>query len=139
MSAPGFVHWADHRFAPGKKQWTWGNAPFGWAWDAQLTDTNGPYVELMAGVFTDNQPDFAFLKPGETKTFSQYWYPIQDIGPVHQATRDAAVRLDVVDTVLRVGVGDDLSTSRQPGAGARRRRRPPRRARRPGTGCAVRP
>ncbi|WP_421741519.1 DUF5107 domain-containing protein [Cellulomonas sp.] len=100
----GFVHWADHRFAPGKKQWTWGNAPFGWAWDAQLTDTNGPYIELMAGVFTDNQPDFAFLKPGETKTFSQYWYPIQDIGPVHQATRDAAVRLDVVDTVLRVGV-----------------------------------
>ncbi|WP_198586753.1 DUF5107 domain-containing protein [Glycomyces xiaoerkulensis] len=91
----GFVHWADHRTAPGKKQWTWGNAPFGWAWDAQLTDDNGPYVELMAGVFTDNQPDFAFLEPGETKTFSQYWYPIQDTGPVHQATREAAVRLDL--------------------------------------------
>ncbi|GAB4004731.1 hypothetical protein GCM10029992_50590 [Glycomyces albus] len=91
----GFVHWADHRTAPGKKQWTWGNAPFGWAWDAHLTDDNGPYVELMAGVFTDNQPDFAFLAPGETKTFSQYWYPIQDTGPVHQATREAAVRLDV--------------------------------------------
>lgn len=29
----GFVHWADHRISPGKKQWTWGNAPFGWAWD----------------------------------------------------------------------------------------------------------
>ncbi|GAB3654515.1 DUF5107 domain-containing protein [Glycomyces tarimensis] len=91
----GFVHWADHRTAPGKKQWTWGNAPFGWAWDAHLTDANGPYVELMAGVFTDNQPDFAFLKPGEAKTFSQYWYPIQDTGPVHQATREAAVRLDL--------------------------------------------
>ena len=90
----GFVHWADHRIAPGKKQWTWGNAPFGWAWDAHLTDANGPYVELMAGVFTDNQPDFAFLAPGETKTFSQYWYPIQETGPVHQATLDAAVRLD---------------------------------------------
>ncbi|WP_035705214.1 DUF5107 domain-containing protein [Glycomyces tenuis] len=91
----GFVHWADHRIAPGKKQWTWGNAPFGWAWDAHLTDTGGPYVELMAGVFTDNQPDFAYLKPGETKTFSQYWYPIQQTGPVHQATREAAVRLDL--------------------------------------------
>src|ERR1017187_3117397 len=44
----GFVHWADHRIAPGKKQWTWGNGPFGWAWDANLTDTDGPYVELMA-------------------------------------------------------------------------------------------
>ncbi|NUU18707.1 DUF5107 domain-containing protein [Cellulomonas humilata] len=113
----GFVHWADHRVAPGKKQWTWGNAPFGWAWDAQLTDTNGPYVELMAGVFTDNQPDFAFLKPGETKTFSQYWYPIQDVGPVHQATRDVAVRLDVVGqgstTRVRAGVA---TTSRRPGS-----------------------
>ena len=25
----GFVHVADHRIAPGKKQWTWGNAAFG--------------------------------------------------------------------------------------------------------------
>jgi len=94
----GFVHWADHRVAPGKKQWTWGNGPFGWAWDANLTDTDGPYVELMAGVFTDNQPDFAFLAPGETKVFSQYWYPIQGIGAVHQATLEAAVRLDVAET-----------------------------------------
>ncbi|SDL74297.1 Tetratricopeptide repeat-containing protein [Glycomyces sambucus] len=98
----GFVHWADHRTAPGKKQWTWGNAPFGWAWDDHLTDDGGPYVELMAGVFTDNQPDFAFLRPGETKTFSQYWYPIQDTGPVHQATLDAAVRLDVEGARVRI-------------------------------------
>ena len=49
----------------------------------------------MAGVFTDNQPDFTFLAPGETKTFSQYWYPIQETGPVHQANLEAAVRLDV--------------------------------------------
>ena len=26
----------------------------------------------MAGVYTDNQPDFSFLQPGETKTWSQY-------------------------------------------------------------------
>ncbi|MGV8968588.1 MAG: DUF5107 domain-containing protein [Cellulomonas sp.] len=105
----GFVHWADHRVAPGKKQWTWGNGAFGWAWDANLTDTDGPYVELMAGVFTDNQPDFSFLAPGETKSFSQYWYPIQGIGPAHQATLDAAVRLDIAagpdgGTSVRVGV-----------------------------------
>ena len=106
----GFVHWADHHISPGKKQWTWGNAPFGWAWDRNLTDTDGPYVELMAGVYTDNQPDFSFLAPGETKTFSQYWFPIQDIGPVHQATLDAAVRLvieptqDGAVTAIRVGL-----------------------------------
>jgi tetratricopeptide (TPR) repeat protein len=100
----GFVHWADHRIAPGKKQWTWGNAPFGWAWDRNLTDDDGPYVELMAGVFTDNQPDFSFLAPGETKTFSQYWYPIQQIGPAHQANLSAAVSLSVEPTGVRVGV-----------------------------------
>ncbi|NHB84719.1 DUF5107 domain-containing protein [Tessaracoccus sp. HDW20] len=91
----GFVHWADHRVSPGKKQWTWGNDPFGWAWDRNLTDTDGPYVELMAGVYTDNQPDFTFLLPGETKTFSQYWYPIQGIGAAHQATLEGAVHLSL--------------------------------------------
>jgi tetratricopeptide (TPR) repeat protein len=90
----GFVHWADRRVAPGKKQWTWGDAPFGHAWDAHLTDGDGPYVELMAGVFTDNQPDFSWLAPGETKRFSQYWYPIPAIGAAHQATVDAAVHVD---------------------------------------------
>ncbi|WP_084079532.1 DUF5107 domain-containing protein [Demequina sp. NBRC 110057] len=89
----GFVHWAERRVSPGKKQWTWGNAPFGHAWDDQLTDGDGPYVELMAGVYTDNQPDFSWLLPGETKTFTQSWYPIPGIGPAHQATPDAAVNV----------------------------------------------
>lgn len=90
----GFVHWAERRFSPGKKQWTWGDAPFGHAWDDQLTDADGPYVELMAGVYTDNQPDFSWLLPGETRAFSQYWYPIPAIGVVHQATPDAAVNVN---------------------------------------------
>jgi hypothetical protein len=44
-----------------------------YAWDRNLTDEGGPYIELMAGVYTDNQPDFSFLAPLETKTFSQHW------------------------------------------------------------------
>ena len=89
----GFIHVANKHVAPGKKQWTWGNHEFGWAWDRELTDDNGPYVELMAGVYTDNQPDFSYLAPGETKTFSQFWWPYKKIGPVQNATKDAAVRL----------------------------------------------
>ena len=89
----GFVHVADRHISPGKKQWTWGNHEFGYAWDRNLTDDGGPYVELMAGVYTDNQPDFSFLAPYETKTFSQFWYPIRDIGPAHNATRHAAVSI----------------------------------------------
>ncbi|NUU06169.1 DUF5107 domain-containing protein [Leifsonia sp. C5G2] len=96
----GFVHWADRSISPGKKQWTWGNAPFGWAWDANLTDGDGPYVELMAGVYTDNQPDFAYLAPGETKTFSQYWYPIRRIGPAAQASAELAASLRVGEDIV---------------------------------------
>jgi tetratricopeptide (TPR) repeat protein len=109
----GFVHWADHRISPGKKQWTWGNGEFGYAWDRELTDADGPYVELMAGVYTDNQPDFSFLAPYETRTFSQYWYPVQRIGPAHEANLDAAVSLTVRDGRARIGVA---VTADRPGA-----------------------
>lgn len=105
----GLVHVANHHISPGKKQWTWGNHPFGYAWDRNLTEPDAkgeyaPYIELMAGVYTDNQPDFSFLQPGETKTWSQYWYPIQKIGPAHQANLHAAVSLIVRDGKARVGV-----------------------------------
>lgn len=95
----GFVHWAERRVSPGKKMWTWGDSPFGHAWDDQLTDSDGPYIELMAGVYTDNQPDFSWLMPGETKTFSQYWYPIGKLGPAHQASPDAAVHVETSPVV----------------------------------------
>ncbi len=105
----GIVHVAGHHIAPGKKLWTWGNHEFGYAWDRNLTqpDERGiyrPYIELMAGVFTDNQPDFSFLAPGETRTFSQYWYPIRDIGPAVAANEDIALSLRVADQAARIGI-----------------------------------
>jgi tetratricopeptide (TPR) repeat protein len=105
----GFIHIADHHISPGKKQWTWGNHEFGYAWDRSLTDAdeNGehaPYIELMAGVYTDNQPDFSFLMPGETKAWSQYWYPIQKIGAAQEANLDGAVSLRVEAGKMRIGV-----------------------------------
>lgn len=100
----GVVHVANHHISPGKKQWTWGNHEFGYAWDRNLTDSDGPYIELMAGVYTDNQPDFSFLAPGETKTWSQFWYPIQKIGPAQQATIDAAASLSVTAEHLHFGI-----------------------------------
>ena len=93
----GFLQVANRHIAPGKKQWTWGNHAFGYAWDRELTDGGGPYIELMGGVYTDNQPDFSYLAPYETKTFSQYWWPIQQTGPVQAASERAALRLVVTD------------------------------------------
>lgn len=100
----GLVQVANHHIAPGKKQWTWGNHEFGYAWDRNLTDADGPYIELMLGVYTDNQPDFSFLQPGETKTWSVYWYPIQSIGPAQAAGRDAAVSFRARGRSVAVGV-----------------------------------
>ncbi len=89
----GILHVADHHISPGKKQWTWGCGSFGEAWDRNLTDHNGPYIELMTGVFTDNQPDFTWLEPFEEKHFTQYFLPYKKIGYVKNATKDLAVSL----------------------------------------------
>jgi len=90
----GLLHVANHHVSPGKKQWTWGNSDFGQAWDRNLTDEDGPYIELMCGVYTDNQPDFTWLMPGEEKAFSQYFMPYRDLGVVKNATKEAMLNLE---------------------------------------------
>ena len=99
----GLVHVADHAVLPGKKLWTWGNGPRGRIWDKILTDADGPYIELMVGAYSDNQPDYSWLQPGEVKVFKQYWYPVRDIGGVKSANRDAAVNVEVVRGKVRLG------------------------------------
>ncbi|WP_339218566.1 DUF5107 domain-containing protein [Paenibacillus sp. FSL W7-1332] len=91
----GILHVANKYISPGKKQWTWGHGEFGQAWDRNLTDEDGPYIELMTGVYTDNQPDFTWLAPYEEKSFKQYFMPYKDIGLVKNASIDAAVNLEV--------------------------------------------
>lgn len=90
----GMLHVASHHFSPGKKQWTWGNGDFGRAWDRNLTDHNGPYIELMAGVYTENQPDFTWLKPYEVKEFTQYFLPYREIGIVKNASKDLLLNIE---------------------------------------------
>ncbi|MBR6263825.1 MAG: DUF5107 domain-containing protein [Prevotella sp.] len=105
----GMLHVASHHFSPGKKQWTWGNGDFGRAWDRNLTDEVTPdeaekwhvnrkgfrpYIELMAGVYTENQPDFSWLMPYEEKTFTQYFMPYRELGVVKEASKDLIFNID---------------------------------------------
>lgn len=114
----GILHVADHHLSPGKKLWTWGAGDFGRVWERNLTDEDGPYIELMTGVFTDNQPDFSWLESGEEKRFEQYFLPYAGIGRAKNATRDVAIsleaeeapRLSAAGRVARIGVA---STSRR--------------------------
>lgn len=91
----GMLHVANHHVAPGKKQWTWGDGDFGQSWDRNLTDEDGPYIELMTGVFTDNQPDFSWLQPNEEKTFEQYFMPYAKVGAVKNATKEAMLNVEI--------------------------------------------
>jgi len=93
----GTMSVADHHIVPGKKLWTWGNGPNGRMWDDILTDEDGPYIELMVGAYSDNQPDYSWMQPYEVKSFKEYWYPFRDIGGVKNANLDAAVNLEVLE------------------------------------------
>lgn len=93
----GMLHVASHHVSPGKKQWTWGNGDFGRAWDRCLTDDDGPYIELMAGVYTENQPDFTWLMPYEEKEFTQYFLPYRELGVVKNATKDLLMNIESQD------------------------------------------
>ena len=90
----GMLHVASRHLSPGKKQWTWGNGDFGRAWDRNLTDDDGPYIELMAGVYTENQPDFTWLMPFEEKSFTQYFLPYRELGVVKNASKDILLNID---------------------------------------------
>ena len=108
----GILHIADHHISPGKKQWTWGCGNFGKAWDRNLTDENGPYIELMTGMYCDNQPDFAWLKPFEEKTFTQYFMPYKAAGYAKNASTEVVLNLEngvgkAVITVYATGVCKD--------------------------------
>lgn len=100
----GILHVADHHISPGKKQWTWGNGEFGQAWDRNLTDEDGPYIELMTGVYTDNQPDFTWLAPYSGKHFTQYFMPYKAVGEVKCATKDIVAGLDVHNGIASLKV-----------------------------------
>ncbi len=93
----GVVHVGNHHIVCCAKLWEWGTGEFGQAWDKILTDEDGPYAELMVGAYSDNQPDYSWIKPHEVKTFKQYWYPIRGIGGFRYANLDGAANLELKD------------------------------------------
>jgi tetratricopeptide (TPR) repeat protein len=99
----GTMSIADHEIVPGQKFFTWGNSPAGDRWSHILTDDDGPYLELMVGAYSDNQPDYSWLQPYEVRSFSMNWYPFRDIGGVKKANLDAAVNLEVSRGTAKVG------------------------------------
>ena len=87
---------ADHNINKGGKFWAWGPMNYGHEWDCKtLTDSDGAYVELMTGAYSDNQPDYCWINPHETKEFTAYWYGIRDLRHVNRGNADATVNMDI--------------------------------------------
>lgn len=86
----------NHNINKGGKFWTWGHMNYGHSWDCEvLTDTDGAYVELMTGAYSDNQPDYCWINPHETKEFTAYWYGIRNLRHVNRGNELATLNMDI--------------------------------------------
>ena len=90
----GTAHVSNRHITVGKKFFLWGNFPEAQVWDKVLTDNDGPYLELMVGCWSDNQPDYSWIAPYETRKVTQYWFPVKGIGGIKNVTVDGAVNVD---------------------------------------------
>lgn len=88
----GAVHVADNSVMPGKKFFTWGTAEHGKIWAKNLSDNDGPYIELQCGL-TYTQAEFRFFPPQQSIRFDEVWYPVGDLGPFAYANRAGALYL----------------------------------------------
>ncbi len=99
----GTVWVGNHHITPGMKFWAWGNNPGGDMANAGLTDDDGHYIELMAGAYTDNQPDYSWLQPYEGKSVKMIWFPVRELEGLKYANRYGALNLEVSeDQFIRI-------------------------------------
>jgi tetratricopeptide (TPR) repeat protein len=109
----GIVQVADHRELGGKKAWTWGTWDFGLVSQQNLTDNDGPYIEVQSGPLP-TQSDYGMLLPRQEVSWQEYWYPVHGLGDGFEyATKDIAVRTAREDDTLRLRI---IATSPFPGA-----------------------
>ena len=100
----GTAHVSNRHITVGKKFFLWGNFPEAHVWDKVLTDNDGPYLELMVGCWSDNQPDYSWIAPYETRKVEQFWFPVKGIGGIKNVTIDGAVNVDrVAEDKMLVG------------------------------------
>ena len=108
----GFGHWARHEEMPGQKLWLWALSRAGGIWEDLLTDTDGQYVEYQAGrLLVQYTPD-AHVNPitqagfdaFATDRWTETWFPLEGIGGLTTASRDAALSAREADGHLRIGI-----------------------------------
>lgn len=91
----GTVWVGNHYVSPGMKYWADGNNAAGLKINNGLTDSDGRYIEMMAGFYTDNQPDYSWLQPYESKSGTMIWFPVRELDGLKYANRNGALNLEV--------------------------------------------
>ncbi len=109
----GIVQVADHHELSGKKAWTWGTWDFGLVSQQNLTDNDGPYIEVQSGPLP-TQSDYGMLLPRTEVSWQEYWYPVHGLADGFEyATKDVAVQTAREDEKLKLRI---LSTGKFYGA-----------------------
>ena len=85
----------EHHIFTGKKFWNWGNNDVQRLWDQMLTDKDGPYLELMMGMYSDNQPDYSWNSPFDVKDGTMYYYPVKNLNSIKEASKDIALNMEL--------------------------------------------
>jgi tetratricopeptide (TPR) repeat protein len=96
----GIVQVANHHELGGKKAWTWGEWEFGKVAQKNLTDTDGPYIEVQSGPLP-TQSDYGMLEPRGRVAWREYWYPVHGLGDGFEfANENLAVQTAMVGRQL---------------------------------------
>ncbi|MHC4725622.1 MAG: DUF5107 domain-containing protein, partial [Planctomycetota bacterium] len=100
----GIVQVADHHELSGKKAWTWGTWDFGLVSQQNLTDNDGPYIEVQSGPLP-TQSDYGMLLPRAEVSWQEYWYPVHGLADGFEyATKDVAIQTAREDGKLQLRI-----------------------------------
>ncbi len=109
----GIVQVADHHELSGKKAWTWGTWDFGLVSQENLTDDDGPYIEVQSGPLP-TQSDYGMLLPRQEVSWQEWWYPVHGLGDGFEyATKDIAIQTIHKENQLQLQI---LATANFPSA-----------------------
>ncbi|UCD53493.1 MAG: DUF5107 domain-containing protein [Phycisphaerales bacterium] len=109
----GVVQVADHYELSGKKAWTWGTWDFGLVSQKNLTDDDGPYIEVQSGPLP-TQSDYGMLQPRQQVAWREWWYPVHGLGEGFEfATKDVAIQTRREEGMLQLQM---IATGRFRGA-----------------------
>jgi tetratricopeptide (TPR) repeat protein len=100
----GIVQVANHYELGGKKAWTWGTWDFGLVSQKNLSDDDGPYIEVQSGPLP-TQSDYGMLLPREEVSWQEWWYPVHGLGDGFEyATRDIVIQTTRKDGELQLRI-----------------------------------